>query len=63
MEYAKFTDGHITIIVIDQDNPEFAAWKYAIKVKIGKKRFSHLNSHTCLKSALTEAMYEFSQVR
>lgn len=55
MEYLRLTNGHQTVIVIDQDNPNNAAWAYAIKVKTGSDRFQEFDSRTNLESAVNGA--------
>jgi CO dehydrogenase/acetyl-CoA synthase beta subunit len=59
MEYARLTDGKVTVIVIDQDNAEYSAWPFAIKVKVPGSRFEHFNSRINLRVALEEATKEF----
>ena len=59
MEYARFTDGETTIIVIDQDCAEYAPWPFAIKIKKGTERFKHFDSRTSVANAIEAAVREF----
>ena len=59
MEYARFTDGETTIIVIDQDSSEYAAWPFAIKIKSGSGRFKHFDSRFSVAYAVEAAVTEF----
>lgn len=59
MEYLRLTNGKTTVIVIDQDNPDHAAWAYAIKYKSGKENFKAHDSRTNLESAVREAVEFF----
>jgi len=59
MEYAKFTDGSVTIVVVTQDDPEYSAWPFAIKKKIGSKRFTQVDARCSLGMAINAAVEEF----
>jgi hypothetical protein len=59
MEYARFTDGTTTIIVTDQDEQEYASWPFAIKIKIGSKKFKQVNARMSLGLAIEEAVEKF----
>jgi uncharacterized protein YbdZ (MbtH family) len=59
MEYARLTDGQTTLIVVDQDNAEYSAWPFAIKIKTGTERFKHFDSRTSLANAVEAAVREF----
>jgi hypothetical protein len=62
VEYARFTDGKTTVVVIDQDSAEYAAWPFAIKIKKGSGRFQHFDSRTNLGSAVEAAVREFRAI-
>jgi hypothetical protein len=59
MEYARLTDGNTTIIVVDQDDPENAAWPFAIKMKTGSKQFKQVDARLSLGLAIQAATEEF----
>lgn len=59
MEYLRLTNGKDTVIVVDQDNANNAAWPFAIKIKKGSARFQEHDSRTNLESAVREAVEVF----